>query len=116
MDSGLFDNLSRHAASGISRRATLATLGAAGLATLAGPFAVDAKKKGGKNKKKHKNTTIVPAPLECPPALVDRCPAQVETCEILVGRFCAGDPNCQTRVACCSLLETCDATGFFTCF
>jgi hypothetical protein len=116
MDNGLFESLSRHAASGISRRETLATLGAAGLSALVGPFAVDAKK-GGKKKKKNQNqnTTVVPAPQECPPAPVDRCPAQAETCEILIARFCAGDPNCPTQVACCSLLETCDATGFFAC-
>ena len=64
MDNTAFDALTRRA----SRRDSLLTLGAAGLATFASPFAVDAKKKGSKNKDKKRNrnkkrrTQAPPAP------------------------------------------------------
>ena len=114
MDNRSFDSLTRRAARGVSRRTTLMTLGAAGLAALVGPFAVDAKKKGGK-KKKNQNIPIAPAPLECPPPPVNRCPAQAASCTAILGTQCGGDPTCADTVACCSLLETCDASSFWAC-
>jgi hypothetical protein len=45
------DAITRRVAGGVSRRATIATLGTAGFAAIANPFSVDAKKSGGKNKK-----------------------------------------------------------------
>jgi hypothetical protein len=114
MDNHSFDSLIRHAAGGVSRRTTLMTLGAAGLAALVGPFAADAKK-GGKKKRKNKSTNIAPAPLECPPAPVNRCPAQADSCTTIFGAQCGGDPSCTATVACCSLLETCDASSFWAC-
>src|SRR3954447_7264244 len=112
MDIRSFDNLTRHAATGISRRTTLITLGAAGLAALVGPFAVEAKK-GGKKKNKKKNNAA--APLECPPPTVDRCPAQVNSCKTILGAQCGGNPVCADEIPCCDLLTTCDASGFWAC-
>ena len=109
MDNHSFDSLTRSAA-GVSRRKSFMTLGAAGLFALVGPFAADAKK-GGKKKKNKQNDV----PLECPPAPVDRCPAQANTCTTILTAECGGDPACLNRVGCCSLLTTCDATAFFAC-
>jgi hypothetical protein len=114
MDNRSFDILTRNAAGGVSRRRTLLTLGAAGLAALVGPFAANAKK-GKKKKKKNSNTNDVPAPLECPPPPVNRCPAQADSCTTILGSQCGGDPSCTDTVACCSLLETCDASSFWAC-
>jgi len=115
MDNRSFDSLTRQAVGGFSRRTTLMTLGAAGLAALVGPFAANAKK--GKKKKKNQNTTVVPAPapLECPPAPVNRCPAQAESCTAILAGQCGGDPSCTDQGACCSFLETCDASSYWAC-
>ena len=94
MNNGSFDAL--------TRRASIVTLGAAGLAaTLGGSFTADAKKKGGKNKKKKTCT--------------NPCPAQVASCTTALTNICAGDPGCQDSIACCSSLGTCDVSGFLAC-
>lgn len=92
MDEASFDAL--------TRRASLVTLGTAGLAAaLGGSFTADAKKKRGKNKKKSP----------------DRCASQVAQCTTSITAFCSGEPTCLDSVACCPILENCDFTGFFTC-
>src|SRR5215211_3207300 len=68
MDDRSFDSLTRQAAGGVSRRGSLITLGAAGLAaTLSAPFAVEASKKHGRKKKRQQS-----------PPPPDRCTPQVE--------------------------------------
>ncbi len=110
MNDRTFDFVTLRAVRGFSRRATLTTLGTAGLAALAHPFMTEAKKKGGKNKRdrKDKNTKTCPEP-------VDRCTPQTEQCTAVLSAFCGGDPNCLDSVACCSFLGSCDATTFLTC-
>src|SRR5262245_51577456 len=114
MDVRSFDRLARNSAAGVSRRTTLMALGAAGLTALVGPFAAEAKK-GGQKKNKKKSNAPVPAPLECPPAPQDRCPAQVATCKSVLGAECDGSPTCTDELPCCDLLETCNASGFWAC-
>src|SRR3954470_994090 len=111
MENRSFDILTRSAAGAITRRKTFTTLGAAGLLALIGPFTADAKKGSKKKKKNHQSD----APLECPPAPVDRCPAQANTCTTILTGQCGGDPSCVDRIGCCSLLATCDTAGFFAC-
>ncbi len=102
-----FDAITRRAAGEVSRRATILTLGTAGLTALAHPFTVEAKKNGGKNKKKGKKKSC--ADQE------DRCAPQVAQCTTVLGALCGGRPDCQDSVACCSFLGSCDAQTFLTC-
>jgi hypothetical protein len=122
MDDRSFDTLTRQATGGTSRRGSMMTLAAAGfVAALATPFMAaakeaDAEKKRGK--KKHKNSNqnqIQPAPLECPPLPVDLCPGQVQPCTDTFTAVCGGNPDCQDAIPCCSHLETCDFSGWFSC-
>ena len=117
MEGHSFDAVTRKAAAGISRRRSLATLSAAGLAaTLAAPFAVEAKK-GGKKKKKKKQSPASPPPVAPPPAPApDLCAAQVEECRALLTNICNGNPDCQDSIDCCSFFATCEAGAFVTCF
>jgi len=99
-----FDALTRDAVGGVSRR-SLVMLGAAGVAaTLAVPFAADAKKKRKKSKSQKR----------CPPP-VDLCAPQVGPCTELFTIACGGNPNCQDLIACCAELATCDFSGFVNC-
>jgi hypothetical protein len=96
------DAITRRVAGGVSRRATIATLGTAGFAAIANPFSVDAKKSGGKNKK------------SCP-RQEDRCAPQVAECTTFLTALCGGDPTCQDSIGCCTLLGSCAANSFLTC-
>lgn len=88
---------------GISRRASLWTLGATGLtAAFAAPFAAEAKKKC---KKKRKTC----------PSLEEVCAPHVEDCRQLVAISCGGGPGCDRLVECCDVFETCDAGLFVAC-
>ena len=115
MDTLSFDALTRTSA-GVSRRHSVMTLGAAGLAALlAVPIAAEAKHKGGKKKKKQKPAPpppVSPAPAPAP----DLCAAQVEECSALLSNICGGIPECQDTVDCCSFFGTCEAGAFLTCF
>ena len=109
------DTIIRDATTGISRRRSFFTLGAAGVeAALASPFAADAKKASpvaaeGKKRGKHKKQTKTqPAP--------DLCAPQVEECTALVTNLCGGNPECQDSIDCCSFLGTCRASAFIACF
>lgn len=98
MDDGSFDAL--------TRRASLLSLGAVGLAAaLASPFTADAKKKGGKNKNKKKKCP------DCP----DLCTPQVAQCTTAITTLCAGEPTCLDSALCCPTLASCDFSGFFAC-
>jgi hypothetical protein len=82
----------------LTRRATVMTLGAAGLGGLAAAIA-DAKskkKKGDVNK---------------------LCKTQIEPCELTLTGQCGEDPECiEAMTACCAILGTCNFTEMFACF
>jgi hypothetical protein len=87
----------------ITRRASLMTLGTAGLATLAAlahPLAADAKKK---NRNKNKGDVN------------KRCKQQVEQCTTALAPECEGNENCPAILDCCSFFGTCNTTGFLNC-
>jgi hypothetical protein len=105
-----FDAITRRAAGGVSRRATIATLGTAGFAAIANPFSVDAKKSGGKNKKKSGGKNKKSCPRQ-----EDRCAPQVAECTTFLTALCGGDPTCQDSIGCCTLLGSCAANSFLTC-
>jgi hypothetical protein len=85
----------------VSRRVSLLTLSAAGLA-VANPSVTDAKKKG-KKKKGDVNK---------------RCKAQAEGWITLIEIECGPDtdPECQPFIACGEPLRTCNFTAFFDCY
>jgi hypothetical protein len=91
MDSGSFDAL--------TRRASLLTLGAAGLAGVAVPMVGLAKKK--KKKKKGDVNKF--------------CKQQVSDCQTFVTVQCAGNPDCLDALPCCDPLATCDFGGWLNC-
>jgi hypothetical protein len=101
MDDRSFDSLTRQVAANGTRRGPLAMLAAPGVEAIAGQLSAEAKKHKGKKK--------------CPPAL-DRCGPQVSTCTTILTVACGDDQSCiASSTACCSLLATCDAAGFFIC-
>jgi len=83
----------------LSRRASLLTLGPAGVAALASPIAASAKKK--KKKKGDVNKL---------------CKKQVQPCLDFLTAACAGEPSCLAVLGCCSILGSCNTTQFLTCF
>jgi hypothetical protein len=105
MDTVAFDAL--------TRRASLLSLGVAGLtAAVSGPLAAGAKNKNKKAKKKLKKKQK------------QKCQSQVEPCEAVLTANCEdtnqGDPDglaecLATQPPCCESLGTCDVEGFFTC-
>jgi hypothetical protein len=99
-----FDTLTRDTARGLSRRSSLAAIGATGLAALAAPIAADAKKKN-KCKKKDK---------KCP-SLEEICAPQIEDCADVVTAFCPPGDDCSRIINCCALFETCDIGAFVLC-
>lgn len=109
MEDQSFDMLTRETARGVSRRASLMSLSAAGLAAiLAAPFAAEAKK-GGRKKKKNQGTPV--PKQQCP----DLCTPQVAPCTASFTAICGADPSCTRLIQCCDFLGTCDANGFFAC-
>ena len=87
----------RTSLSGLTRRASLVALGAAGLSVAVSPRATKGKKKGKANK---------------------RCKPQVAQCQSFFTGQCEGDvnaPDCAARVKCCELLGTCNFDGLITC-
>src|SRR5262245_34408925 len=104
MEGHSFDLLTQTATAGLSRRGSLATLGAAGLAALlAAPYSAQARK--GSKKKKRQN--LPPAPVPQCPDCPDLCAPQVEECTNLVKILCEDPAGCQGFIDCCSLLGTC---------
>ncbi len=81
----------------LTRRASLATLGAAGLGATAHPLAAGAKgkKKGDVNK---------------------RCKQQVDPCKAAITQQCGNDPQCLAAgPACCESLKNCAFSDFAVC-
>jgi hypothetical protein len=93
-----FDAITRRAATGVSRRGSLLTLGGAALAaTLAGPQLGVAKKKKGKDcKKKEKQ----------------RCNNDIAACRSTVLINCEEPDGCPEALLCC---EDCSASGLLAC-
>jgi hypothetical protein len=110
-----FDSISRRAAAAITRRTSLMTMGAAGLAALSRATTGDAKKnkKGKKADKKAKKECQ--AELAACTTEATRCAAQVEQCTAVFAAVCGGDPACDDQIACCSKLASCDVNAFFAC-
>lgn len=94
MESRTFDAL--------TRRASLLTVGMAGLASLARPL-TSAAKKNRKNKNKKKGDVN------------KLCKTQVGQCETFINTFCQGQPGCADLLDCCSEVGVCDFTGFIAC-
>lgn len=87
----------------LTRRASLLTLGAVGLASLAPTNAIHAKKK--RRKKKRKNGDIFKF-----------CKKQVGQCLDFFLPSCEDDLICQATVeTCCPEVGQCDFTGFILC-
>jgi len=107
MDNRSFDSLTRQVAAGAIRRGSLAMLTAPGVEAIANQLSAEAKKRKGKKNKKQNAQ-------QCPPA-PDRCGPQVAACTTIMTVACSGRASCLAAVACCSLLATCDADGFFVC-
>lgn len=118
MDDRSFNALASQITEGVSRRMSLAALGAAGLAAIARPLAVTAK---GKNQKKNRANKNKKAKRECQEQLAEctsqsaLCAAQVEQCTAVFNSLCAGDPACLDQAICCPSLGSCDITGFIAC-
>jgi len=93
MDRVLFDAL--------TRRASILTLGGAGLAglaTLMSTVSTDAKKKRGKKVDVNK-----------------RCKRQVAEWTAFAPTLCSEGPDCEALIACGARLATCDFIGFLNC-
>jgi hypothetical protein len=105
MNQQTFDSLTQQAARGLSRRSSLAALGASGMAALASPLAGSAK-----NKKKCREKD-----KDCP-SLEEICAPQVEECKAIVAAVCSDGPRvCARLVNCCEVMEACDASAFILC-
>lgn len=87
---------SRTRLSSLTRRASIMTLGVAGLSTAIPPLAArdKKKKKGDVNK---------------------LCKPQTDQCEAIFTVGCNGNPECLASIRCCESLSTCDFNGFATC-
>jgi hypothetical protein len=110
-----FDTFTRSIAGMVSRRASLLTLGTAGLASLAAPVTTDTKANKKRNKKCKKDKKACRNDLSACNEEAAQCAAQGEQCTIFLTAFCFGEPNCLDSVPCCSILESCDFSGFFAC-
>jgi hypothetical protein len=85
---------SRISVTRLTRRASLVTIGAAGLGAMMSPLAASAKQKGDVNK---------------------RCKPQVNQCQAGFTALCGNEPECLKSLACCEALGTCNFNGFATC-
>ena len=98
MSSYSVDTVARRAATAISRRHSLLTLGGAVLAaTVPKPSVSEAKKKSRK---------------DCQKKEQQRCTKDFAACRNMLLAKCGGTPACVTAQACCA---TCSATGYLSC-
>jgi hypothetical protein len=98
--------LSRRAATSVSRRGSLLSLGGALAAVITAPSLTQAKKSTKKAKRKAAQRAENEANLICQ--------SQVAGCRARVLAECDG-PTCPALAECCSSLGTCDFNGFFAC-
>ena len=106
-----------HSFDAITRRASLLTLGAAGLAALGLSSATDARKRNGNNGKNGKNGNNRKnrkSRKQDNAKINARCKKQVGECEAFLTPECELE-NCAEVIACCSFFGRCDFDGFFTC-
>jgi hypothetical protein len=112
MNEQIVEVLSRRAASSMSRRGSLVTLGGALAAAITAPSLVQAKKGSKKGKKTAKRKAAQRAENEA--NLI--CQSQDAGCRAHVLNVCQGEGGfCIAAVECCSSLGECDVTGFFAC-
>jgi|SRR5215213_6855696 hypothetical protein len=100
----------------LTRRASLTTLGVAGVAAFASPFTATAKRKhknANTKQRKHKNANTTQAKTN---TAIERCQTQVVQCTDFISAACAGDAACVAKhQPCCTFPGQCDFTGFITC-
>ena len=86
----------------LTRRASLVTLGGAGMGMMGNPSIGAAKKK--KKRKKGQDTS--------------GCKRQAQVWQTFIGLQCEVNPEpaCEDALACSEPLETCNFTEFFSCF
>ena len=85
----------------LTRRASLVSVGTAGVAALAAPIATAGKKK---KRKKIKGDVF------------KHCKQQEVECAFVVESECQGDTDCLLQgLQCCERLATCDIVGFVDC-
>jgi hypothetical protein len=97
----------------ITRRASLLTLGAAGLAALGLSSSTDARKRNG-NGKRNNNGKNGKNRKQNKGKINARCKKQVGECEAFLTPQCEVE-NCAEIIACCAFLGQCNVDGFFTC-
>jgi hypothetical protein len=105
MNEHALDAIARHAAGGISRRASLLTIGATGLTTVLGGSLTAAAKNNKHNKKKDRKKAQQRAEQECA--------GQVAQCRSILTSI-GGIPV--NQLTCCEFLGTCDFPQFSLCF
>ena len=111
-----FDVLARRAATSVSRRASLLTLGTVGLTALMGPISVTAKSKNKKKKSDKKDKQQCQQDLAECTEQATQCAEQVEPCISFLTVVCGDDPGCLAQQGpCCDFLEGCDASEFILC-
>jgi len=104
MNDVAFGAMAHGAVGGFSRRASLVTLGTAGLAALTHPFTTEAKKR----KKKRKTSTGKQAEK--------KCKTQTGQCISAITPLCKGDAACLARIQnCCLIAGNCDPVGWLQC-
>jgi hypothetical protein len=110
-----FDALARRAATSVSRRASLLTLGTVGLTALMRPISVTAKSKN-KKKSDKKDRQQCQQDLAACTEQATQCAEQVEPCISFLTVVCADDPGCLAQQGpCCDFLAGCDASEFILC-
>jgi hypothetical protein len=86
----------------LTRRASLAVLNAAAMATLAAPFAAEARKRKTDNDRAKQAKK--------------KCKTQVRQCTALIAATCGPDQeNCAELLECCKIAGRCDFAGFLNC-
>jgi hypothetical protein len=100
----------------LTRRASITTLGVAGLAAFASPFTATAKrkhKKANTKQRKHKNANTKQATAN---TAIEKCQTQVGQCTDFISAACPGDAACVAKLQpCCTFSGQCDFTGFINC-
>ena len=101
MNEKTFETATRHAASVLTRRGSLRTLGAAALAAAISAPSLAQAKKGGKKSRGNGS---------------QRCRRQAAGCRKVVTELCGDESGvCEAVLASCPSLGRCNATAFFDC-